>query len=338
MSLNPVSSPNASTPLVDAPVTQPVVVLDAPDGQLRGLSRALGEEGISAAYHQVDSPDADLAALLQDSEVLVTESVHVRAELIDRLPRLRLIVRAGIGVDIIDVEHARQRGVRVANVPFFCVEEVADHTVLLVLSVVRQVRAYADDVAQGTWPAPLRPGVRRMSNLVVGVVGLGSIGMRVVQRLRGFGCSLLVHDPQATVAPEGTVLATLDEVLLGSDVITLHCPLNESTSGLLDARRLGASGRRPFVVNVSRGGLVELNGLEDLLDDGRLRGFAVDVLPGEPWPDLGHPVVQHPRSLVTPHVAWWSEDAVAELNDSIFSTIQQFVRTGDISSDVEVIP
>lgn len=338
MTLEPTPSSPRNLPRDGAVLTKPVVVLDSADSQLTGLARSLEAAGIGTAYHQIDEPETDLVDLLQGATVLVTESTHIRTELLDQLPRLRLIVRAGTGVDIIDVESARSRGVQVANVPYYCVEEVADHTVLLILSLVRQLDAYATDVSRGTWPAPLRPGVRRMSSLVVGVVGLGRIGHQVVQRLRGFGCSLLVCDPQATRAPDGTTMATLDEVIRGSDVITLHCPLTESTRGLLDSTRLGEDARRPFVINVSRGELIDLEGLEAMLDVGLLRGVGVDVLPGEPWPDLTHPVVRHRQSIVTPHVAWWSEDALAELNHSIFSTIKRFVQTGDIPSSVEVIP
>lgn len=330
----PATAPHGSEGLTAATV----VVLDSPDSQLTEVARSLREAGIGTDYHQIDSPDQDLVSLLSEASVLVTESVHVRSDLLARLPRLRLVVRAGIGVDIIDVQDALARGVKVANVPHFCVEEVADHTVLLLLSLVRRLDPYLQDVRQGTWPAPLRPGVRRMSKLVVGVVGLGGIGTRVVQRLRGFGCTLLVHDPYAAQAPEGTSLASLEEVLTASDVITLHCPLTEDTEGLLTADRLADNPRRPIVVNVSRGGLVDLEGLDQLLDDGRLGGLGVDVLPGEPWPDLEHPAVRHPATLVTPHVAWWSEDAVTELNDSIFSTISHFVETGEIPTDVEVVP
>jgi D-3-phosphoglycerate dehydrogenase len=298
--------------------------------------QSLRQVEVTTEYHQIDSPQVDLTPLLRERTVVVTESVHIRRSLLEQLPQLRLVVRAGIGVDIIDVADARVRGVLVANVPQFCVEEVADHTLLLILSLVRKLDPYLNDVRQGIWHAPLRAGVRRMSRLQVGVVGLGSIGTQVVHRLRGFGCTPLVHDPQARQAPEGTILTSLDEVIRSSDIITLHCPLTEATRGLITAARLRENARCPVVINVSRGELLDLEGLHGLLEDGQVRGLGLDVLPGEPWPDLEQPVVRHPHALVTPHVAWWSEDAVAELNESIFTTISQFVQTGEVPANVEV--
>lgn len=313
-----------------------VVVLDSPDAQLALLAQLLTNAGVPTDYQQITGPDVDLVGLLKEATVLVTEATAIRAELLDQLPQLRLVIRAGIGIDIIDVAAASARGVRVANVPNFCVDEVADHTVLLVLATVRRLMAYTEDVRAGGWQVPMRPGIRRMSKLTVGVVGLGAIGSRVMQRLQGFGCTILVHDPRTVDLPGGVQAVTLDQLLAQSDVITLHCPLTEQTRGLLSGQALGANLKQPYVINVSRGELVDIDALDALIEAGHVSGAAVDVLPGEPWPDLSHSLVRRPEVLVTPHVAWQSDDALHELNVSVHDTIQHFVQHGQVPSEVEV--
>jgi D-3-phosphoglycerate dehydrogenase len=317
-------------------VATKVVVLDSPDAQLALLAQLLTDSAVPTEYRQITGPDVDLVDVLKDATVLVTEATAIRAELLDQLPQLRLVVRAGIGVDIIDVAGARSRGVRVANVPNFCVDEVADHTVLLVLAAVRRLMAYAEDVRAGGWQVPMRPGIRRMSKLTVGVVGLGAIGSRVMQRLQGFGCTILVHDPRSVALPDGVRPVALDELFAESDLITLHCPLTEQTRGLLSRDELSANLKQPYVINVSRGELVDIDALDTLIESGHVSGAAVDVLPGEPWPDLAHPFVRRPEVLVTPHVAWQSDDALHELNVCVHDTVQHFVQHGRVPSDVEV--
>jgi D-3-phosphoglycerate dehydrogenase / 2-oxoglutarate reductase len=175
-----------------------------------------------------------------------------------------------------------------------------------------------------------------MSTLTLGVVGLGAIGSRVVGRLQGFGCTILVHDPRSVPLPEGVRSVSLEELVAESDVITLHCPLTEQTRGLLSSEQLQANDRHPYVINVSRGELVDIDALDELIDAGHVSGAAVDVLPGEPWPDLAHALIRRPEVLVTPHVAWQSEDALHELNASVYDTIQHFVQHGRVPNEVEI--
>jgi D-3-phosphoglycerate dehydrogenase / 2-oxoglutarate reductase len=313
-----------------------VVVLDSPDAQLALLAQLLKDSAVPTDYRQITGPDVDLVGVLRDATVLVTEATAIGAELLDELPKLRLVVRAGIGIDIIDVAGARSRGVRVANVPNFCVDEVADHTVLLVLAAVRRLVPYAEDVRAGGWQVAMRPGIRRMSKLTVGVVGLGAIGSRVMQRLQGFGCTILVHDPRTVALPDGVRSVALDRLFAESDIITLHCPLTEHTRGLLSGQALSANLKQPYVINVSRGELVDIDALDALIEAGHVSGAAVDVLPGEPWPDLSHAFVSRPEVLVTPHVAWQSDDALHELNVCVHDTIQDFVQHGRVMNEVEV--
>jgi len=210
--------------------------------------------------------------------VLAMPSALLDGAFMDSLPRLKVIATASIGFDYIDVEAARERGVWVANVPDYCIDEVADHTLALLLALTRNVAAFDRDVRAGGWDARALGWLRTLRGLRVGIVGHGRIGSAVAERLRAFGAELLVHD----VRDVGVPLVPLDELLERSDAVTLHVPLNTSTRGLIGTAELAQMRGGAFLVNTSRGAVVELEPLLRALAESRLGGAALDVLPEEP--------------------------------------------------------
>jgi D-3-phosphoglycerate dehydrogenase len=243
--------------------------------------------------------------------------VPITAEALDALPRCRLVVRYGVGVDNVDVEAAAARGVWVANVPDYGRDEVADHTLALALAVLRGVVALDRSVREGTWDLEAARPLRRLSTLTYGVVGCGAIGTAVAGRAAGLGMRVLGYDvPQVRSAPP-IERVPLEALLSSSDVVSLHAALTPDTHHLIGAAALGRMRPSAFLVNTARGGLVDAAALLAALDAGELAGAALDVLEGEPPDELGWRLARHPKVVMTPHAAWYSEEAFHTLKTEV---------------------
>jgi D-3-phosphoglycerate dehydrogenase / 2-oxoglutarate reductase len=277
-------------------------VLDGHDVELRVLRCRTPEE---------------VAAQAGDADVLINQYVPITAEALDALPRCRLVVRYGVGVDNVDVEAAAARGVWVANVPDYGRDEVADHTLALALAVLRGVVALDRSVREGSWDLEAARPLRRLSALTYGVVGCGAIGTAMAGRAAGLGMRVLGYDvPQVGSVPP-IERVPLEELLSSSDVVSLHAALTAETHHLLGAAALERMRPTAFLVNTARGGLVDAAALLAALDAGELAGAALDVLEGEPPDELGRRLARHPKVVMTPHAAWYSEEAFHTLKTEV---------------------
>jgi D-3-phosphoglycerate dehydrogenase len=243
-----------------------------------------------------------------DADAVVVTIEALPRQFIERFgPGLRIIARAGIGLDAIDLEAARERGVAVFHTPDYATEEVATQTMALLLALNRRLVA-GDGVARTEWAAwaRLKP-VIPLSELTVGVVGLGRIGRAVIDRLRPFAGRIVVFDPYVAEGRADVESAgSLDELLLQSDVLTLHLPLTDETRGMIGTPQLALLRPGATVVNVSRGALIDQEALAAALRDGHLAGAGLDVLAVEPPPDED-PILSAPNVILSPHFAWYSE-------------------------------
>lgn len=253
--------------------------------------------------------DAVLAAAA-DADAILTTYFAMGADDIARLRRPRIIARYGIGVDNIDVAAARAKGIVVTNVPDYSVEEVAVHTLALLLAAVRRLPAATAVAARERWTVDALRPIERLSERTIGVVGLGRIGRRVIDLIRPFGARILGFDPYATAPIDGVELTpTLEALLDASDIVTLHLPVTAATRGLLGAERLARMRPGALLVNTSRGALVPTDALVAALD-GPLGGAAVDVLEAEAA-DASR-LAGRPDVILTPHMAYYSESALRE--------------------------
>ncbi|HEY5059276.1 MAG TPA: C-terminal binding protein [Gaiellaceae bacterium] len=246
----------------------------------------------------VDEPADDVAA------ILTTPRAPVGAELIGRLPALRIVATASVGFDHVDVEAAQARGIVVRSVPDYCTEEVADHTLALLFALLRGIVALDRSVAAGGWDAKAAGPLRTLGGLRVGIVGHGRIGGAVSSRVRTLGAEVWANDVVESRC-DGVRAAPLAELLRACDAVTLHVPLTAQTRGLVGARALALMRPDALLVNTSRGAVVDLDAVVAALREGRLGGAALDVLPAEP------PTVppSAPNLIVTPHAAYYSEAA-----------------------------
>jgi D-3-phosphoglycerate dehydrogenase len=250
-----------------------------------------------------------------DDVVALVSFAPVTAEDLDRLPALRVVSTPSVGFDHVDVRAATARGIWVCNVPDYCIEEMADHALALLLALVRGVVELDRDVRSGAWDYEATGPLRRIGDVRLGVVGFGHIGRALAARAQSLGMEVWAHDPlvpEEQIAGTGARPATLDDLLRASDAISVHAPLTEQTRGLIGPKELELLPEGAFVVNVSRGALVDMEAVLAALESGSLGGAAVDVLDVEPpTPDAPAPVA--PRLIVTPHAGWYSERAEEEV-------------------------
>ncbi len=258
------------------------------------------------------SPPDQIEALVaeNDPEAIMTCWAEVSAAAIASPAKLSIVQRIGVGLDNIAVEAATARGAWVANVPDYCVEEVSDHAVAMIMGWLRGIVPYDREVKEGAWnPAAAR--LRRAANLTVGILGYGRIGRASGRKLAGVGLTVLAYD----VAPQGdsgpAKMAELDELLTRSDIVLIHLPLTPETEHLVDAGFLARMREGSLLVNVSRGPVVDSAALIAALKDGPLAAAALDVVEGEPDPP--RELVARPDIVVTPHVAFSSDASLAEL-------------------------
>lgn len=250
-----------------------------------------------AGFEVVREPQDDVVALL-------TLVQPVREELLAQLPGLRVVGTATVGTDRIDVDAAEQRGVVVVNVPDYCTQEVADHTLGLLYALLRGIVVLDRDVAAGRWDAKAAGPLRTLAATRVGIVGLGRIGGAVADRLVALGAEVWAHD-LVPVERAGVRFAELDELVAECEAVTLHVPLTTETRGLVGRRRIESMREGALLVNTSRGAVVDLDAVLVALRTGRLGGAALDVLPHEPPP--AHPTA--PNLILTPHAAYYSAES-----------------------------
>jgi D-3-phosphoglycerate dehydrogenase / 2-oxoglutarate reductase len=275
-----------------------------------------------------DEPDS-LLTLVADADCVITQFAPIDARVIEAMGRARAIVRYGIGVDNVDLDAARDRGIPVCNVPDYCIDEVADHTLGLILALSRQFIPHRDMVRGGRWKsgAPLH-ALHALKALTVGIVGFGRIGRAVAERLRPFRCMTIVADPmvpQDQIERTGCMPVTFDQMLRTADVITLHCPSLPATRRMIDAAALRKMRPGALFINVARGDLVDPAALIDALQSGRVGGAGLDVWDPEPIePDS--PMLAMGQVILTPHVASASVPAVAKLRTSVAETAARALR------------
>lgn len=235
----------------------------------------------------------------------------VTADDLAALPKVRVVATPSVGFDHVDVEAATARGVWVCNVPDYCIEEMADHSIALLLALARGVVELDRSVREGGWDHRAAGRLGRLADVRLGIVGYGRIGRAVAARALALGMDVVAFDPLLepdAIASTGVQPASLEELLRSSTAVTLHAPLTPDTEHLLGARELALLPEGAYVLNVARSGLVDSEALLAALAAGRLGGVALDVLEVEP-PDAAAPAPQVPRLVVNPHAGWYSEEA-----------------------------
>lgn len=259
--------------------------------------------------------EEELLALVPQADAILTCFKRVSADVVRAGERLQVIGRYGIGVDNIAVDEATRLGIPVTNVPAYCVDEVAEHALALLLALERSICRYDAGVRRGDWTLTQGLPLRRVAGKTLGIVGFGAIGQRLARKARGLDLAIVAHDPTAT--PEELVAHAveavgLDELAARADYVSLHVPLTRATRGLVDRAFLRGMKPTAYLVNVSRGGVVDHDALLEALRERWIAGAGIDVFEPEHLPN-GHPLLDQESLVATPHVAFFSEESVLEL-------------------------
>jgi D-3-phosphoglycerate dehydrogenase len=276
----------------------------------------LAGAGITWDAGQHRTTEAVLEAA-READVVVLQSVRplLPGAILDQLTRCLCIARLGIGYDNVDVATATKQGILVCNAPTYCVDDVADHSMALLLGAVRHIARQDRWIRGGRWDRTGARPARRVKGCTLGLVGFGRIAQAVAQRVSGFELTVLAHDPYVkaeAMAILGVHKVDLDELLAQSDFVSVHCPLTKETHHLLDSRAFGLMKDEVFLVNTSRGPIVEEAALVEALRRGQVWGAGLDVFEEEPLP-LDSPIRAFDNVIFTPHVGANSEESVADL-------------------------
>jgi D-3-phosphoglycerate dehydrogenase len=297
------------------PTTGKVLITDHtwPDVE---LERAILEQASLEVTDAPRSDEATLSALASDSDAIMTCFAQVTPAIIASAPGLKVIARYGVGVDNIAVDTATARGIPVTYVPDYCVAEVAEHALGLLMALARGVVRYDRSVRQRAWDLGVAAPLRRIEGQTLGLIGCGRIGRRLADKALGLGMRVLVYDAnpaavEAAVAG-GLIGAELHEVVAEVDFLSLHLPLTAATRGFIGESVLRQMKPTAFLINTARGGLVDTDALARALREGWIAGAALDVLPHEP-PPADNPLLDLDNIVLTPHVAFYSEESLRAL-------------------------
>lgn len=258
---------------------------------------------------------AEIIALAPQADAILTCWKDVPAEALDIAPNCKVVSRYGIGLDNIPIGRATELGMLVTNVPDFCLEEVSDHVMALLLATARQLLPLARNPDRSGWTRETPRPIPRVRGQTLGLIGFGNIARALVPKALGFGLRVIAYTPRLrpSDAPEGVeVTNDLTALLSASDYISIHCPLTEETAHIIDEAALAQMKSSALLINTSRGGVVDEEALILALRDGRIGGAALDVTDPEP-PSADNPLLSLENVIVTPHAAFYSVAATAEL-------------------------
>ena len=274
-----------------------------------------------------DDSEETLISLAQDADAIATCWAQVTGRVIEAAPKCQLVARLGIGLDNIDIPTATRLKIPVTNVPDYCIPEVADHTLGLMLALNRKIAYFDRQAKQGHYDLRSAGPMNRLSGQTLGLIGFGRIARAVRERAVAFGLEVIAHSRSGNDHGSGCRMVSLSELLAQSDILSLHAPYTESTHHLLNEDSLTQLKPGAFVINTSRGGLIDHQALWKMLQRGQIAGAGLDVFDPEP-PDLTQPMFQHDRVIVTPHAAFTSEESLIDLRTRVCQQVLEVLQGG----------
>ena len=277
-----------------------------------------------------ESTNEEIAERIADAEIVLGNKAVISESLFEGAPRMRFIGLTATGTDVINLEAAKKHGVAVANIRAYCTGSVVEHVFGCMLNLAHSLCNYAADVRNGAWQdasifCMLNRPNNELSAMTLGIIGFGELGKGVARIAEAFGMEVIVAArPGSDNVPDGRV--SFGELLARSDVISLHCPLNEATRGLFGTEQFRAMKNTAMLINTARGALIDSAALADALRDGEIAAAAIDVLPEEP-PVKGDPLLEYDGDnlMVTPHIAWATREARQKAIDELTANVRAFL-------------
>lgn len=299
-----------------------VVITDYNYPDLNIERDVLGRWGAQVVPTQCSTPEQVMEAA-KNADALIAQYAPITAEVIAHLSRCKVLGRYGIGVDNIDVDAATARAIAVVNVPSYCEDEVSDHALSMLLSWVRRIPHYTEEIRRGTWDWKTGRPIHHLGGKVLGLLGFGKIARTLARKVKAIGLEVIAFDPYLppeTFAREGVTPVGWDELLSCSDFLSVHVPLTSETRHLIDGATLAKMKPTACLINTARGWVVDEAALAETLRTGRLGGACLDVMETEP-PPKESPLLAMDQVLLSPHVGWYSEESQAELRRKLVEDI-----------------
>ncbi len=309
--------------------TRRVAVADTVFPDLEPARAALAGVGAELVMASEPTPDAILEVAATADAMLVTYA-KITADIIAGLTRCKAIGRFGIGTDNIDLAAATEAGIVVTYAPVYCLDEVSDHAMALLLTMIRKVALANSLVHSGRWEMPAVVPIHRIRGTTLGLVGFGNIPQQVAPKAQAFGMRVISFDPYApdsAFETSGVGRVDFDELLGESDFISIHAPLTPETEGMFGREALARMRPHALLVNTARGPLVDVEALADALEAGQIGGAALDVLPQEPPPAHSR-LIGRPDVLLTPHTGFYSEEALLDLQVTVATDVATVLAGG----------
>jgi len=287
--------------------------------------KILAEAGFKIVRAQCSTEEEVLSTIEGvDPVAIVTQWAPITPAVMDKCPNLKVVSRNGIGVDNIDLDYCKKRGIAVTNSPKYCTPEVADHAMSLILALARKLVFTTDKVRAGDWGTDYLIPIRRLKECTMGVVGMGGIGRAVVERARPFFKEVIGFDAYAkdvVVDGKPVEMVSLDELLSRSDFIDLHVPGTAETKHMMNAEAFAKMKPSAYIVNTCRGIVVDTDAIVEALRTGQIAGAGLDVHEQEPLP-MDHALRSFPQVIITPHAAFYSEEAVDQVRaDTVVNVV-----------------
>ncbi|MGE4483660.1 MAG: C-terminal binding protein [Oscillospiraceae bacterium] len=298
--------------------------------------KILGEAGIECIIAECKTDD-EIVALCADAEAVGLLVYPITAQLMDRLPKLKTLVRYGIGVDTIDIAAATERGIMVCNLPDYCLEDVASHALSLFLGVLRKTTLFDRIVRTGVWNNNDGYRVHRVSNMTIGTVGIGNIARHFIKYVKPFGPRVISYDPYAPDSlfeQVGAERVTFEELIEQSDAISIHVPLTEETRHLFNKEIFKKMKNSCLLVNTARGPIVSQDDLVWALKSGEIMAAGMDVMEREPLTDLTDECFELDNLILTPHSAYNSIEAEIEQHEKVAISVVEIVGKGSFPYNV----
>jgi D-3-phosphoglycerate dehydrogenase len=299
-----------------------IAVTDSPFPSLDPAMKALARVNPEMRMSKSTGAD-DILAVARDADAILVTYAKLPAELLQQLTRCKAIGRFGLGVDNIDVPAAASRGIVVTYVPDYCMQEVSDHAIALLLALARKVPFSNKLVQAGRWEMPAVAPLRRLEGQLLGLIGFGNIPRALAPKAKAFGLKVVAYDPYAAkevFASAGVESVSFDDLLARSDFISVHAPLLPATRGLVNAAAFAKMKKGALIVNTARGPLIDEPALIAALDSGHLGGAALDVVTTEPLAK-DSPLIGRDNVILTPHTAFYSIEALEELQTKCASDV-----------------
>jgi D-3-phosphoglycerate dehydrogenase len=272
--------------------------------------------------------ERDVIDFASDADGIMVAYAPITQEVVNHLKHCRVIVRYGVGVDNIDVGAATQKHIFVTYVPDYCIEEVATHTIALMLCCARRIAQYNKRVREHQWGSMIAGELNRLSRKKLGLLGFGRIGSKVAALAGGLGLQIHAHDPYVssdTMEKLNTASVDLETLFSQSDYLSIHIPLVDETRHFVDQREIGMMKKTAFLINTARGGIVNQKALIDALTEKRIAGAALDTFEIEP-PEHQEPLLKMENVVLTPHAAWYSEEANQDLRSKAAEEVARVLR------------